>query len=125
MSIGIQACDTVLPGYVLSERSGSGGDAEVWRAEAPGGIQKAVKIVYGYYDDEFASQELKALERIKGVRHPFLLSLERFEILNGRLAILTELADMSLEQRLRQCREKGLCGIPRDELMRYMAGAAE
>ena len=110
MSTGTQACDIVLPGYMLTERIGSGGYAEVWRAEAPGGIEKAVKIVYGYYDDEFASQELKALERIKGVRHPFLLSLERFEILNGRLAILTELADMSLDQRLRQCRADGLAG---------------
>src|SRR4029078_13232313 len=125
MSTGIQACDIVLPGYVLSERIGSGGYAEVWRAEAPGGLEKAVKIVYGYHTDECAAQELKALERIKGVRHPFLLSLERFEILNGRLAILTELADMSLEQRLRQCRTDGLAGIPRDELMRYMADAAE
>ena len=125
MSTGIQACEIVLPGYVLTERIGSGGYAEVWRAEAPGGIAKAVKIVYGYYDDEFASQELKALERIKGVRHPFLLSLERFEVLNGRLAILTELADMSLDQRLRQCRAEGLSGIPRQELLRYMADAAE
>jgi serine/threonine protein kinase len=125
MSTGTQTCEIVLPGYTLTERIGSGGYAEVWRAEAPGGIEKAVKIVYGYYDDEFASQELKALERIKGVRHPFLLSLERFEILNGRLAILTELADMSLDQRLRQCRGEGRAGIPRDELLRYMADAAE
>ena len=125
MSTGTQTCEIVLPGYTLTERIGSGGYAEVWRAEAPGGIEKAVKIVYGYYDDEFASQELKALERIKGVRHPFLLSLERFEILNGRLAILTELADMSLDQRLRQCRGEGLVGIPREELLRYMADAAE
>src|SRR6476661_11229851 len=125
MSIGTQACDIVLPGYVLSERIGSGGYAEVWRAEAPGGIEKAVKIVYGYYNDEFAAQELKALERVKGVRHPFLLSLERFEVVNGRLAILTELADMSLDQRLDQCRAEGLTGIPRDELLRYVADAAE
>lgn len=125
MTTGTQTCEIVLPGYTLTERIGSGGYAEVWRAEAPGGIEKAVKIVYGYYDDEFASQELKALERIKGVRHPFLLSLERFEILNGRLAILTELADMSLDQRLAQCRADGLHGIPRDELLRYMADAAE
>ncbi len=125
MSTTTQSCDVVLPGYVLAERIGSGGYAEVWRAEAPGGIDKAVKIVHGFYDDEFASQELKALERIKGVRHPFLLSLERFEVVNGRLAILTELADMSLEQRLRQCRTDGLSGIPRDELLRYMLDAAE
>ena len=85
----------------------------------------SLHAVYGYYDDEFASQELKALERIKGVRHPFLLSLERFEIINGRLAILTELADMSLDQRLRECRTQGLTGIPRDELLKYMADAAE
>src|SRR4029079_13570541 len=125
MSIGIQACDIVLPGYVISERIGSGGYAEVWRAEAPGGIEKAVKIVYGYHNDEFATQELKSLERIKGVRHPFLLSLERFEVVNGRLAILTELADMSLDQRLSQCQAGGLPGIPRAELLRYMSDAAE
>src|SRR4029078_2403657 len=125
MSIGIQACDVVLPGYVLSERIGSGGYAEVWRAEAPGGIEKAVKIVYGYHNDEFAAQELKSLERIKGVRHPFLLSLERFEVLNGRLAIITELADMSLDQRLTQCQAEGLVGIPRDEPLRYVAEGAE
>jgi serine/threonine protein kinase len=125
MSIATQATDIVIPGYVLSERIGSGGYAEVWRAEAPGGIAKAVKIVYGYYNDEFAAQEMKALERVKGVRHPFLLSLERFEVVNGRLAILTELADMSLDQRLDQCRASGLVGIPRDELLRYIADAAE
>jgi serine/threonine protein kinase len=125
MSTATQVCDIVLPGYVLADRIGAGGYAEVWRAEAPGGIQKAVKLVHGYHDDEFAAQELKALERVKGVRHPFLLSLERFEIINGRLAILTELADMSLDQRRRQCLAEGLPGIPRDELLRYMSDAAE
>jgi serine/threonine protein kinase len=125
MSTGTQVCEITLPGYTLVDRIGSGGYAEVWRAEAPGGIQKAVKVVHGYCDDEFASQELKALERVKGVRHPFLLSLERFEVVNGRLAILTELADMSLDQRRRQCCAEGLQGIPREELLRYMADTAE
>ncbi len=68
---------------------------------------------------------MKAMERIKDVRHPFVLSLERFEVVDGRLAILTELADMSLEQRAQQCRAQGLPGIPRDELLRYMADTAE
>lgn len=125
MSIATQLCDVVLPGYTIVDRIGSGGYAEVWRAEAPGGIQKAVKVVHGYCDDEFASQELKALERVKGVRHPFLLSLERFEVVNGRLAIITELADMSLDQRRQECCAEGMPGIPRDELLRYLADAAE
>lgn len=125
MSSTVQASDELLPGYVLEERIGSGGYAEVWRARAPGGIDKAVKIVFGYFDEELAIQEMKSLERIKDVRHPFLLSLERFEVVDGRLAIITELADMSLEQRAQQCRAEGLPGIPREELLRYMADAAE
>jgi serine/threonine protein kinase len=115
----------VFPGYQLIERIGSGGYAEVWRAHAPGGLAKAVKLVYGCYDEHLASQEMKAMERIKDVRHPFLLSLERFEVIDGRLIILTELADLSLEQRAQQCRTQGLSGIPRDELLRYMMDAAE
>jgi serine/threonine protein kinase len=125
MSSSVQLREEIFPGYSLTERIGSGGYAEVWRARAPGGIDKAVKIVYGYYDDQLAAQEMKAMERIKGVRHPFVLSLERFEVVDGRLAILTELADMSLEQRAQQCRVQGLPGIPRDELLRYMTDAAE
>jgi serine/threonine protein kinase len=125
MAITVQPREEVIPGYVLAERIGTGGYAEVWRAQAPGGIDKAVKIVNGYYDEEFATQEMKALERIKDVRHPFLLSLERFEVVDGRLAILTELADKSLEQRAQECRAEGQSGIPRSELLRYMADAAE
>ena len=36
---------------------------------------KALKFVYGYLDEDRASRELKALNRIWAVRHPFLLSL--------------------------------------------------
>jgi serine/threonine protein kinase len=125
MTTSIQPRENVFPGYQLTERIGSGGYAEVWRARAPGGIDKAVKIVYGCYDEQLAVQELKAMERIKDVRHPFVLSLERFEIVDGRLAILTELADMSLEQRAQQCRAQGLSGIPRDELLGFMSDTAE
>lgn len=125
MSTTIQPRDEVFPGYMLAERIGSGGYAEVWRATAPGGINKAVKIVYGCHDDQLASQEMKAMERIRDVRHPFVVSLERFEVVDGRLVILTELADMSLEQRAQQCRAQGLPGIPRELLLRYLSDAAD
>ena len=114
-----------IPGYVVQERIGVGGYGEVWSAQAPGGLVKAIKFVYGYFDDARASRELKALDRIKQVRHPFLLSLERFEIVDGQLVIVTELADMSLLDRYQSCRKKGQRGIARAELLVYLRDAAE
>ncbi len=64
-----------IPGYRIRERIGAGGYGEVWKADAPGGLVKAIKFVYGFLTEDRASRELKALNRIKSVRHPFLLSL--------------------------------------------------
>src|SRR5208282_4558537 len=115
----------IIPGYTLRSRSGAGGYGEVWKAEAPGGLAKAVKFVYGCLGGERASRELKALSRIKEVRHPFLLSLERIEVIDGQLIIVTELADASLMNRFEQCVAAGSPGIPRDELLVYLSDAAD
>lgn len=114
-----------IAGYTITERIGAGGYGEVWKARAPGGLIKAIKFIYGRLDDERAACELRALERIKRVRHPFLLSLERIEVVDGQLIILTELADASLKDRFEQCRRQGLPGIPRDELLVYLHDAAD
>ncbi|MGD9719864.1 MAG: tubulin-like doman-containing protein [Pirellulales bacterium] len=124
MSIAPRTAEPI-PGYVLKERIGVGGYGEVWSAQAPGDLAKAVKFVYGHFDDLRAARELKALHRIKEVRHPFLLSLERFEIVDGQLIIVTELADMSLKDRYEQVRTEGLGHIPREELLGYMRDAAD
>ncbi len=59
------------------------------------------------------------------MRHPFLLSLERIEISEGRLFVVTELADASLRDRMQECLNEGLPGIPRAELLRHLREAAE
>jgi serine/threonine protein kinase len=114
-----------IPGYRLIEKVGSGGFGEVWKASAPGDLLKAVKIVYGDVEDHRAEQELKALRRVKEIRHPFLLSLERIELRDGQLIIVTELADRSLMDRYLECRRTGTPGIPRDELIGYLRDAAD
>ena len=125
--MALRAIDPTKPilGYNLKHRIGSGGYGEVWAAEAPGGLPKAVKFIFGYHDEKRAQTELKSLNRIRSVRHPFLLSLERIDVVDGQMVVISELADMCLKTRFEQCVESGLKGIPRAELMGYVREAAD
>ncbi|MCZ2344160.1 MAG: protein kinase, partial [Bacteroidales bacterium] len=124
------AGEEVLPGYILSHPLGQGGFGEVWECEAPGGLRKAIKFVF---DDAQGSakpsnsfsQEYEAFQAIKQIRHPFLLTLERVELVDGHLFMVMELADQNLADRFDECRIRGLSGIPRDELLGYLGDVAE
>lgn len=129
MAVSLGPTVEPIPGYRLLTRLGRGGFGEVWKVEAPGGLLKAIKFVYGDLgatgEGEPAEQELKSLERVKSIRHPYILSLERIEVVEGQLLIVMELADRNLWDRFKDCRNGGMPGIPRDELLRYLDEAAE
>lgn len=116
---------TEIAGYRLQERIGVGGFGEVWKAIGPGGFPKAVKILFGNLSGPQAETELRSLNRIRDLRHPFLLSVERVEVIDSRVVIVTELADRSLEDRFKETVASGQKGIPRDELLGYLRDAAD
>jgi eukaryotic-like serine/threonine-protein kinase len=118
-----------VAGYRLLKRIGRGAFGEVWKAEAPGGVLKAIKLVNGTLrsgvgDEAMVLQELKSLDAVKKVRHPYILSLDRYDMVDGRLVIIMELADCSLWDRYQACVTRGSC-LPRNELLAYLAEAAE
>src|SRR4030088_1266432 len=90
-----------IPGYRLIAPLGSGGFGEVWKCEAPGGLLKAIKFVHGDLGlakgrDGPAGEEVRAIQGVRSIRPPFLLSMERVEQVGGELVIVLELADRNL-----------------------------
>src|SRR5436190_5272691 len=118
MSLLREANAEPLPGYRLIEPLGSGGFGEVWKCQAPGGLLKAIKFVFGSLnsldiDGARAEQEFKALDRIKDVRHPFVLSTERIEVIEGEVIIVMELADKNPYDLFLEHQSSGFIAIPR------------
>jgi serine/threonine protein kinase len=117
-----------IPGYRLLEPLGKGGCGEVWKCLAPGDLVKAIKFVasdpMGLMSEMGPDKEHEAVERVKSIRHPFLLTMDRVEIIDGELIIVMEMADCSLRDLLNRRRAAGFAGLEREPLLDFLGEAA-
>jgi serine/threonine protein kinase len=109
--------------YQLVRRIKAGVFGEVWRALAPGGIQVAVKIYYRPMQEN--APELKALQLIKNVNHPYLLKIQAWWVEDSRLHVAMELAEASLRTRLRKGRPADVSTLPLSALLIYVSEVGE
>jgi len=123
---GGTAAGGVAGEFEFIRKLGQGVFGEVWLAKKKtSGIEKAIKILLQAADHEAAIRELRSLELIKNLRHPYLLATEDFWISGDRLHVVMELAEGTLRGRMKECQADGLPGIPEPELFRFFAEAAE
>lgn len=107
----------LIQGYRLICRLGGGGFGEVWKAVGPGGVDVALKIL----PVENSAGESKALEFMKHIRHPHLLSVLGIWERESLLVVGMELADGTLSDLL----ATKVKPIPFDELDHLLQDVAE
>lgn len=140
-----------VPGYRLEACLGRGGFGEVWRVSGPGGCKSALKIIV--LQGKHAFKELRAVSQVKNIRHPHLVMIQGIWFRDGQgniiddsnlfqrqdlkvdslpmeqrpreMLMLMGLGDMSLFDRLEECKQKGSPGIPALELIGYMEESAK
>jgi serine/threonine protein kinase len=115
-----------IPGYRTTEILGQGEFGEVWKAVAPDGRRMAVKIVYeDESDPQWVDSALPVVTKLKELKHPGLLAVERVEKAEGNLVVVSDLAESNLRQRFERCRAENGTGIPPEELLGLMESAAQ
>jgi tetratricopeptide (TPR) repeat protein/serine/threonine protein kinase len=123
MNAAWSAGDEPVAGYRLIQRLGVGGFGVVWKAEGPGGFHVALKFVP--LAEPVGAVELRALEIVRQIRHPHLLSNFGAWQLDGYLIIAMELAERTLLERFREAAAGGLPGIPAPEIHEHFLDAAK
>jgi serine/threonine protein kinase len=103
-------------------RIGEGGFGEVWECRAPGGVPVAVKRLFATVSPKFVEREKQSLDMICSghFRHPFLLQVFGWWLQENQVHIVMELADESLDDRLKQAKAVGLPGLDADEPLKQI-----
>jgi serine/threonine-protein kinase len=96
----------------------------VWEAEKPGGPLLALKFM-PFSDSLGAVKELRAIQAVRGLKHPRFVHIEQVWSQVGYLVIAMELADGDLEGLLRFSLYEFGAPLPPEQVCGYLAQAAE
>lgn len=128
--------------HELEKVIGKGGAGKVWLAKAPGGRRVAIKILEDL-SQSMSRQEWRALKLMVRLRHPHLLPVTAYYVLDGwgatldepqveerpdeakYVVIVTELAERNLLEELKRCKAAGMAGVDPGQLLDMMEQAAK
>lgn len=83
-----EAGQSPIPGYKLEEFIGKGNFGEVWRAASPGGTKCALKFLN--LRERQGRKELRAIQRLKQIRHANLMPLNAMWLLDDQQQIIPD-----------------------------------
>lgn len=115
--------DEPVPGFRLDQPLGRGGFGEVWRATDPKGDFVAIKFVS--WTEKLAESEWNALQAIKEIRHPNLISIVGVWRTEKALVVAMELADSCMWTCWQQERRAGRLALPDTTVREWFAQAAQ
>jgi serine/threonine protein kinase len=122
-------CFDANSNYHFLEPIGAGSFGEIWRVQLcraglPTGTEKAVKLSYEAFQGEWVQREVQVLTVIRHLDNPFIIQIDEYGELIGRLYVAMELAQGSLRNQLAGYR-RTTAEFPAQQLVSYILEAAE
>lgn len=115
--------DEPVPGFRLDQPLGRGGFGEVWRATDSNGNPVAIKFVS--WTEKLAESEWNALQAIREIRHPNLISIVGVWRTEKALVVAMELADTCLWTCWQHERRAGRASLPEKTIRDWFSQAAQ
>src|SRR5262249_32740095 len=116
--------DDVLRNYRYLQCISNSQLMDVWKAQAPDGVKKRVKLIYGL-GVAGVPKVNEVLVRLQNTHHPGVLTPQVVHVGPGRLVLQTDYVRETVRSRAHQCQLRKQPGIPRAELIDYIRAAAE
>jgi serine/threonine protein kinase len=112
-----------FPGYRLLRLRGRGAFATVWESTSPTGKPVALKFMSSANSNS-TSREIRSLQGIQKLEHPYLLTIEKVWSIPGYIIIVMELADASLLDLFLLYAEEFNRPIEPEKILLYLGQAA-